>query len=134
MTQISKCIIADRQLAGLTQEQLAKRLGVSQQAVSNWEDGKSAPRGKRLQELSALFGAQSQIALLNQEIKNRTYGLTASIEPSTGPPIITSNPHASIEPITALTQAAADIAVAAKALAQSAEQIAQAVIRLTREH
>jgi len=134
MTHISKCIINDRQLAGLTQDQLAKRLGVSQQAVSNWEDGKSAPRGKRLQELSALFGVHSQIALLNQEINKRTHGLTTGIESSTGPPITTSNPQPSIEPITALTQAAADIAIAAKALAHSAEQIAQAVIRLTKEH
>lgn len=37
---------------GLTQEQLADSVGVSYQAVQQWESGKSNPKGKRLQALS----------------------------------------------------------------------------------
>ena len=35
-----------RQLAGLSQRDLADRVGVSKNTVSNWETGKSSPRGK----------------------------------------------------------------------------------------
>lgn len=34
-----------RDRLGLTQEQLAQKLGVTQTAVSYWEDGKRKPRG-----------------------------------------------------------------------------------------
>lgn len=134
MNELSKSIVSDRQQAGLTQDQLAKRLGVSQQAVSNWEEGKSIPRGKRLRELSSLFGSNSQTAVVTQEINKHTHRSTLESETTMRQSANMPGKCASMEPITALTQAAADIATAAKALATSAEQIAQAVIRLTRDH
>ena len=41
---------------GITQKELAKQFGVSQQTVSNWVNGVSEPSGSQLQELSRLSG------------------------------------------------------------------------------
>lgn len=131
MNSISKSIVSDRQQANMTQDQLAKRLGVSQQSVSNWEEGKAIPRGKRLRELSSIFGINSHTALVAAEITKHTQRPTNSDEATMERAALTPTTHAAIEPIAALTQAAADIAVAARALATSADAIAQAVIRLT---
>ena len=45
-----------RHQSGLTQEQIAKKLGVTCQCVSKWENGTSAPDIERLPEIAALFG------------------------------------------------------------------------------
>ncbi len=45
-----------RERLGLTQEGLAKRLGVSQQAVTKWETGESRPRAEKLPEIARLLG------------------------------------------------------------------------------
>lgn len=45
-----------RKRLGLTQEQLAERLGVSPQAVSKWENNLSCPDISILPELSGIFG------------------------------------------------------------------------------
>lgn len=136
MNTISQSIVNDRQHCGMTQDQLAKRLGVSQQAVSNWEEGKAMPRGKRLRELSALFGKNSQTAMVTEAITKHTRP-PETIEDSSSMgraalPTYANTPVS--DPMLALTQAANDIAFAAKALAHSAEQIAQAVTRLTKDH
>ena len=44
-----------RERAGLSQEELAQRLGVSRQAVSKWETGQSVPDVERLVALSRLY-------------------------------------------------------------------------------
>ena len=41
-----------RKRAGLTQKELAEKLGVDQSAVSFWETGKRAPRGAKLIRLA----------------------------------------------------------------------------------
>lgn len=132
MNTISQSIVNDRQHCGMTQDQLAKRLGVSQQAVSNWEEGKSMPRGKRLRELAALFGKSSHTAMVTEAITKHTRPRITT-EETTGMGRSALLSYATTQPdvMLALTQAAADIAVAAKALAHSADQIAQAVTRLT---
>lgn len=45
-----------RRQGGLTQEQIAKKLGVTCQCVSKWENGTSAPDIERLPEIAAFFG------------------------------------------------------------------------------
>ena len=45
-----------RRRAGLSQEQLADRLGVTRQSVSKWESGQAAPELGKLVALSELFG------------------------------------------------------------------------------
>jgi DNA-binding XRE family transcriptional regulator len=45
-----------RTAAGVTQEQVAKTLGVAQTAVSSWETGAALPRGALLVKVSDLYG------------------------------------------------------------------------------
>ena len=52
---LSETIYALRRRSGLSQEQLAERLGVSRQAVSKWESGQSTPELEKLKALSACF-------------------------------------------------------------------------------
>lgn len=44
-----------REDAGLSQEDLGKAVGVSREAVSNWESGKSMPRPKRWRRLTEVI-------------------------------------------------------------------------------
>lgn len=59
---IAQSIIADRIARGITQDELATELGVTQQAVSGWEEGKSTPRQDRLTILAEFFGPTSNTA------------------------------------------------------------------------
>lgn len=52
---ISQNISKFRKQAGLTQEQLAERLGVSAQAVSKWENGQSYPDISLLPQIAKIF-------------------------------------------------------------------------------
>ena len=45
-----------RMIAGFTQCDLAKQLGVSPVAVSKWESGKAFPNVKRLRAISEILG------------------------------------------------------------------------------
>ena len=49
-------ISAHRKNKGLTQEALANTLGVSNQAVSKWENGAALPDIQTMVELTQLFG------------------------------------------------------------------------------
>ncbi len=42
--------------AGLSQDEVARRLDVTQGAVSQWEDGSCLPRADKLPELAKMFG------------------------------------------------------------------------------
>ena len=44
-----------RRLAGLSQSQVARLVGVSDKAVSKWENGKAKPSTDALRRLAALF-------------------------------------------------------------------------------
>ena len=55
MLKISENIAALRKQAGITQEDLANKLRVSNQAVSKWEAGKCCPDIEVLPELAAFF-------------------------------------------------------------------------------
>lgn len=61
-----------RQLRSLTQEQLAKKLGVSYQAVSRWENNINAPDISLLPEISSLFGVSID-ALFAENAENFDY-------------------------------------------------------------
>ena len=45
----------NRERLGLSQEALAKKIGVSQQAVDRWENAGVVPRNKAIKELMTLF-------------------------------------------------------------------------------
>lgn len=53
-------IAAARKAAGLTQEALGEKLGVSRQAVSKWEMGTSEPSTSNLMALAQLFGVTAE--------------------------------------------------------------------------
>lgn len=48
--------LSAREKAGLTQREVAEKIGVDQSAVSFWETGKTAPRAALLKKLSELYG------------------------------------------------------------------------------
>lgn len=65
MTFAEKLLKKRRQL-GLSQEELAEKLGVSRQAVSRWENGTAMPDAAKLLALSDLTGVPTD-ALLRDE-------------------------------------------------------------------
>ena len=56
MMKLSEKILYCRKRAGLSQEALAERLGVSRQAVSKWETGEALPETNKLAALAAELG------------------------------------------------------------------------------
>ena len=56
-----------REERGWTQLDLAYRLGVGPNTVSNWERGKTVPRVSELRRLAALFGVCSDDIILPGE-------------------------------------------------------------------
>lgn len=48
--------LSARENVGLTQKEVADRLGIDQSAVSLWETGKTAPRASVLVRLAGLYG------------------------------------------------------------------------------
>jgi transcriptional regulator with XRE-family HTH domain len=48
-------IAGAREAAGLTQEELARRLGVKHSTIRAWEDDRSEPRANRLQMLAGML-------------------------------------------------------------------------------
>ena len=52
---LSERIYRFRRKSGLSQEQLAERIGVSRQAISKWESGTSTPEFEKLLALSECF-------------------------------------------------------------------------------
>lgn len=58
-----------RKAAGMTQEALTKELGISQQAVYNYESGRRKPKIKTLLRLSNALNA-SNVALLAGIVEN----------------------------------------------------------------
>lgn len=58
---------AMREAAGLTQVQAAKRLGVNQSAVGQWETRRTFPRTARLPRIAALYGCTVEDLLAPDE-------------------------------------------------------------------
>lgn len=69
-------IFSCRRRLGLSQEQLAERLGVSRQAVSKWETGEAAPELGKLAQLAAVFGVTADWLLSEEDMPQ-----TAAIPP-----------------------------------------------------
>lgn len=70
MNSIAERIAQKREALGLNQSELARRLGVTPQAVQKWESGMAIPRGGRLEDIATalstsvayLLGAESGMA------------------------------------------------------------------------
>ncbi|MDO5044571.1 MAG: helix-turn-helix transcriptional regulator [Coriobacteriia bacterium] len=52
-----------RKTKGISQEELARNLGVSLQTVRNWESDKAAPRAENIKKLAEFFNTESSIFL-----------------------------------------------------------------------
>ena len=57
-----------RRQNGLTQEWVAKKLGVTCQCVSKWENETSAPDIERLPDIAALFGVTIDTLFVESDI------------------------------------------------------------------
>ncbi len=71
MSTIGKRIARKREEAGLNQSELARRLGVSPQAVQKWESEVSTPRGKRLEEIAFNLNTTASYLFSGEEPKAR---------------------------------------------------------------
>ena len=60
-------IYSQRKLKGLSQEELAEKLGVSRQAVSKWETGEALPEIIKLKGLAEVFGVTTDFLLNDSE-------------------------------------------------------------------
>lgn len=60
-------IYSQRKLKGLSQEELAEKLGVSRQAVSKWETGEALPEITKLKGLAEVFGVTTDFLLNDKE-------------------------------------------------------------------
>lgn len=64
---LSEKIYALRRKSGLSQEQLAEKIGVSRQAISKWEGGLSTPELDKLKALSEFFHVTMDELVSEQE-------------------------------------------------------------------
>lgn len=67
--QASIRIKALRENAGLSQAQLARKMGISQSTVGMWESGKSMPKNAALEKLASIFDATTDYILGRTNIK-----------------------------------------------------------------
>lgn len=51
--------------AGMTQQELANKLGVTHISVSRWETGKSIPSPKYIKEMADMFGVDGKDIFFN---------------------------------------------------------------------
>ena len=71
MNSISQNIKAYRKHNSLTQQQLADRIGVTHQTVSNWESGRSMPSIDKLNEISEKLNIDINYLLYGKKADNQ---------------------------------------------------------------
>lgn len=79
----SEKLYALRKKSGLSQEQLAERLGVSRQAISKWESGQSSPEREKLISISNCFGVSLDYLLKDSDEQQSTLEEHQAERPST---------------------------------------------------
>lgn len=65
-----------REMAGLSQSQLAEKVGISRSAVAFWETGRSGHVGKHLGQLAEVLGVEPEVLLTGMAFKEITEVLT----------------------------------------------------------
>ncbi|WP_042165587.1 helix-turn-helix transcriptional regulator [Paenibacillus gorillae] len=60
----------NRERMGLSKEALGKRIGVSGVTIGYWEQGKTTPRMKKVEQLAAVFGVEWDQLIVNEPVKN----------------------------------------------------------------
>lgn len=79
---LSEKIQLCRKRAGLSQEALAERLGVSRQAVSKWETGAAEPDLSKLRQLAAAFDVTADWLLSDDDVQPNAGASAAGRSPS----------------------------------------------------
>ncbi|MDE6388188.1 MAG: helix-turn-helix domain-containing protein [Lachnospiraceae bacterium] len=69
---LSNKIYEMRKAQGLSQEQLAEKLGVSRQSVSKWESGEAIPELERLVTMSKIFNVTTDYLLKESDVDELT--------------------------------------------------------------
>lgn len=102
-TQTGALIRALRLAEGMTQAALAQALGVSDKAVSKWENGRGAPDVSLLPQLSQLLGVDPGELLRGKlpenpaargNMKHLRFSAAPSAGISCGPPTVPTSPAA----------------------------------------
>lgn len=65
-----------REIRGFSQERLGRLLGVSREAVSQWESNDTEPRPKRVRQIATALGVPYPVLLLGDEAE-----LTSNVRP-----------------------------------------------------
>ena len=70
--ELAAALIKARTEAGLTQDQLAARMGTTQSAIARMEGGKSRPSTTTLQKLAAATGTRLRVSFERNERPKRS--------------------------------------------------------------
>ena len=63
-TKLQISLAAARVNAGLTQEDVARNLGISKNTLINWEKGKSIPRATQMQKMCEIYNISEEYIFL----------------------------------------------------------------------
>jgi transcriptional regulator with XRE-family HTH domain len=72
-----------REKKNMTQEALGKKTGVGTTAVSQWETGKSTPRGQRLYEIASALDVSIEELMNYRENEHDSFSVDTVEEPAT---------------------------------------------------
>jgi len=79
---IAQIILDTREKMNLSQDELARRIGISRQTLSSWENEKTSPKANELHKIADAFGASTS-ALFNTNENDSTSDATTQLK-STG--------------------------------------------------
>ena len=80
MNVVSNSIRKLREERGMTQDELAEKLNVTRQAVSNWETGKTQPDIETLTRLAEIFDVSVERIIYGSERKERIVQVSRNVQ------------------------------------------------------
>ena len=80
MNIVSNSIKKLREEKGMTQDELAEKLNVTRQAVSNWETGKTQPDIETLTRLAEIFDVSVERIIYGSERKERIVHINREVQ------------------------------------------------------
>ena len=80
MNVVSNSINKLREEKGMTQDELAEKLNVTRQAVSNWETGKTQPDIETLTRLAEIFDVSVERIIYGSERKERIVQVSRNVQ------------------------------------------------------
>ena len=84
--ELKEKLVELRRQKGLTQDELARELGITRQAVSKWERGVIAPATVNLVALGRLYGVPLD-ELVNGDLEEASGGVAVAVEAGADPPV-----------------------------------------------